>query len=116
MGCRFKELFKLAEIVFVLLHSNADWERLFGIVRKNKTDSRSRLKLDGTLSSILTLKSRYPESNTPCFKWKPDDNILGRAKSATVKSVECKYVKIVSIKAAKNHVKTLVRVYIIKHS
>ena len=84
---RFKELFKLAEIVLVLPHINADLERLFSIVRKNKSDSRSRLKLDGTLSSILALKSRYLESNTPYFKWKPDDNILESAKSATVKSV-----------------------------
>ena len=40
---RLKKLFKLAEIVLVLPHSNAELERLFSIVWKNKTDSRSRL-------------------------------------------------------------------------
>ena len=37
-GCsvkRFKNLIKLAELVLVMLHSNAELERLFSIVRKN---------------------------------------------------------------------------------
>lgn len=80
---RFKLLLKVAEIVLVHPHSNAGLERLFSIVRKNKTESRSCLKLDGTLSSILAMKSKYPESSVPCHRWKPDDSILKAAKSAT---------------------------------
>ena len=80
---RFKCLPKLAEIVLVLPHSNAELERLFSVVRKNKTDSRSSLKLDGTLSSILAMKSKYPESRKPCFKWEPDKEIIKSAKSTT---------------------------------
>ena len=79
----FKCLPKLAEIFLVLPHSNAELERLFSVVRKNKTDSRSSLELDGTLSSILAMKSKYPESRTPCFKWEPDKEIIKCAKSAT---------------------------------
>ena len=44
---RFKFLPKVADVVLVLAHSNADLERLISIVRKNKTDARSSLKLDG---------------------------------------------------------------------
>ena len=44
---RFKCLPKLAEIVLVLPHSNTELERIFSVVRKNKTDSCSSLKLDG---------------------------------------------------------------------
>ncbi|PIK36826.1 hypothetical protein BSL78_26353 [Apostichopus japonicus] len=57
-------------------HSNAEQERLLSVVRKNKTDSRLSLKLDGTLSSILAMKLQYPESTVPCFKWKPTKETL----------------------------------------
>ena len=45
----FKVLPRIAVIVLVLPHSNASLERLFSIIRKNKTNMRSSLKLDGTL-------------------------------------------------------------------
>ena len=45
----FKNLFKVAEVVLLLLHSSAVSERLFSVVRKNKTESRSCLELGGTL-------------------------------------------------------------------
>ena len=57
--------FKFAEIVLVISHSNAEQERLFSIVRKNKTDSRSSLKLDRTLSNILAIKTFYPREEHP---------------------------------------------------
>ncbi len=79
---RFKYLFRVAEVVVILPHSNAEEERLFSIVRKNKTDSRSSLKLDGTLLSILTMKYTYPESDVPCHRWLPDEKILKDAKKA----------------------------------
>lgn len=82
---RFKFLPTVAEIVLLIPHSNAELERLFSIVRKNKTDARSSLKLDGTLSSILAMKSRYPESHIPCHKFKPDEEMIKSAKSATSK-------------------------------
>ena len=66
---RYKFLPKVAEVVLVLPHSNADLERLFSIFRKNKTDATSSLKLDGTLSSILAIKLKYPEPVVPCHKF-----------------------------------------------
>ena len=57
-------------------HSDAELERLFSIVRKTKTLESSSLKLDGTLSSVLAVKTMYPESDCPCFHWKPDDKLL----------------------------------------
>ena len=85
---RLKCLLKLAEIVLVLPHSNTELERLFSVVRKNKTDSRSSLKLGGTLSSILAMKSKYPESRTSCFKWESDNEIIKCANSATTNTLK----------------------------
>ena len=34
------------------------------------------MKLDGTLSSILAMKTMYPESSTLCCHWKPTEDIL----------------------------------------
>ena len=79
---RFHNLAKIAEIVLVIPHSNAEPKRLFSIVRKNKSDSRSKLALGGSLSSILTVKSHYPESATPCYKFKTDAELLKNAKHA----------------------------------
>ena len=79
---RFKVLPRIAVIVLVLPHSNASLERLFSIIRKNKTDMRSSLKLDGTLCSILSIKTHIPESITPCFKWRPDQDLLELSRKA----------------------------------
>ena len=54
--CMFRYLQKVAELVLVLPHSNAGEERLFSIIGKNKTESSSSLKLDGTLSNLLAMK------------------------------------------------------------
>jgi len=80
---RFHCLLKVAELVLVLPHSNAGEERLFSMVRKNKTDSRSSLKLDGMLSNLLAMKLHYPETTTPCFRWSPDSTLLSTSKKAT---------------------------------
>ena len=81
---RLKCLPLIASIVLVIPHSNADQERLFSIVRKNKADSRSSLKLDGTLSSILSMKTHYPEAIMPCYKFKPANNLLKKSKGAAM--------------------------------
>ncbi len=80
---RFKFLPKLAEIVLIIPHSNAELERLFSIVKKNKSLERSSMKLDGTLSSILAMKTMYPESQTPCYRWRPTEEVLATSKKAT---------------------------------
>ena len=80
---RFSHLLKVAELVLILPHSNAGEERLFSMVRKNKTDSRSRLKLDGTLSNLLAMKLQYPECVSPCYKFNPSKSLLSDSKKAT---------------------------------
>ena len=79
---RFQHLHKVAEAVLVIGHSNAGEERLFSMVRKNKTDSRSALSLDGTLSNLLSMKLHYPEDSTPCYKWKPEEALIKKGKGA----------------------------------
>ena len=53
---RFPCLSAIAGLVLTLPHSNAGEERVFSLVRLNKTPYRSCLGVDGTLSSILTVK------------------------------------------------------------
>ena len=81
---RFKLLPKVAEIVLIIPHSNAELERLFSIVRKNKSLEHSSMKLDGTLSSILSMKTMYPVSSVPCYLWKPSDDKLKTSKRAAM--------------------------------
>ena len=38
-------------------HSNAQKERKFSLINKKKTPSRSSLKINGTLSSLITVKT-----------------------------------------------------------
>ncbi|CAL8328135.1 unnamed protein product [Boreogadus saida] len=46
----------------------------------NKTKTRNSLALDGTLSSIMTIKMADLE---PCFKWEPPSDVLKTSKKAT---------------------------------
>ena len=75
----FKRLFKVAKLILVLPHSNAGEERVFSMVRKNKTPFRSSLSMDGTLSSILTVKL----ADVDAVQFKPTNELLKKAKSAT---------------------------------
>ena len=81
-GCRqrFANLARIAQLVLVLPHSNAGEERIFSLVRLNKTSYRSSLSLDGTLSSILTIKTHIPDS---FIKFDPPKEMLEKAKKAT---------------------------------
>ena len=79
----FKRLPQVASLVLVLPHSNTGLERLFSVVRKNKTGMRSSLQL-GTLSSILASKTCNPESLNLCYKWRPDKDLLDLSKKATI--------------------------------
>ena len=72
----------IAKLVLVLPYSNADAERVFSVVGLNKTKTRNSLALDGTLSSIMTIKMAGLE---PCFKWEPSQDIIKASKKATSK-------------------------------
>ena len=74
-GCKlkFSNLSKVAKLVLTLPHSNAGEEWVFRLVRLNKTPYRSSLGLDGTLSSILTVKLHNLEK----CSWKNPRRQLG---------------------------------------
>ena len=77
---RFFMLSKVAKLVLTIPHSNADEERVFSLIRQNKTDSRNSLSLDGTLSSILTVKMACEE---PCYKYEPTVDVVKKSKTVT---------------------------------
>ena len=75
----FDLLFKVAEVVMTIPHSNAGEERIFSLINKNKTPSRSSLKLNGTLSSIIVVKTHIENP----LQWEPTKSLVERAKKAT---------------------------------
>ena len=53
---RFKYLSMVAKLVLCIPHSNAGEERVFNLIKLNKTPSRNCLNPNGTLSSIDQVK------------------------------------------------------------
>ena len=77
---RFVMLSKIAMLVLVIPHSNAEEERIFSMVRKNKTAFRPSLDPKGTLSTILTIKLGHDK---PSHQFEQTKEVLKKAKSAT---------------------------------
>ena len=77
---RFLRLSKIAMLVLLIPHSNAQEERIFSMVRKNKTAFQPSLDPKGTLSSILTVKLA---NDVPAHQFEPSKELLKTAKSAT---------------------------------
>ena len=77
---KFPHLSQVAKLVLTLPHSNADEERVFSLVRKNKTDFRASLDLNRTLSSVITVKMNLDESS---HQFMPSKNLLKKAKAAS---------------------------------
>ena len=75
----FDLLFHVAEVIMTIPHSNAGEERIFSLINKNKTPSRSSLGLDGTLSSLTVAKTHVQD---PLY-WQPSMPIVQKAKKAT---------------------------------
>ena len=86
LNLRFRLLFEVARLVLLLPNSNAGIERVYSLVNKNKREGsdRNRLDIEGSLSSILSVKLERPESVTKCYEFVPDSNLLKDAKKATV--------------------------------
>ena len=53
---RFARMSQIAKLFLTTPHSNAQEERIFSMIRKNKTSFRPSLDPKGTLSSIVTIK------------------------------------------------------------
>uniref|UniRef100_A0A1X7UKB6 HAT C-terminal dimerisation domain-containing protein n=1 Tax=Amphimedon queenslandica TaxID=400682 RepID=A0A1X7UKB6_AMPQE len=77
----YGRLAKVTLLVLVIPHSNAEEERVFSLITKNKTGFRPSLKLDGTLSIIIQMKLANPE---PCHRYEPMKEVIGKAKTATM--------------------------------
>ncbi len=78
---RFPRLSKVAKLVLTTPHSNAQEERLFSMVRKNKTAFiRPSLDPKGTLSSILAINLAARE---PAHCFEPPKEVLSQANVAT---------------------------------
>ena len=76
---QFDLLAQVALTVLCLPHSNAEEERVFSMIGKNKRAERSSLQVKGTLSSIMTVK--LADLNAKTFM--PPVSVLKAAKSAT---------------------------------
>lgn len=74
---KFGRLSKVAKTVLVLPHSNAGEERVFSMIRKNKTSFRPSLQLNSTLSSLITIKMASKDS------FEPPKELFVSAKKAT---------------------------------
>ena len=81
-GCqdRFKRIARVAHLVMTIPHSNAAEERVFSLIKLNKTDYRNSLNLHGTMSSLLTFKMA---DLGPSRLFKPSKNMAAKAKKAT---------------------------------
>ena len=75
---RFSQLCKVAKLVLVIPHSNAE-ERVFSMVRKNKMVFRPSLDPKGTFSNILMIKLA---NTVPAHCFEPMKELLKSAKSA----------------------------------
>ena len=82
---RFELLFKVAKLILITQQSNCGIERVFSLVNKNKSaaSDRNQLNIEGSLSSILTVKMEQPQSQEKCYYFKPSDELLNSAKKAT---------------------------------
>ena len=76
---RFYLLARVALTVLCFPHSNAEEERVFSMIGKNKRAERSSLQVIGTLSSIMTVKLADLNANT----FTPPASVLKAVKSAT---------------------------------
>ena len=79
----FLRLWKAVRLILTIPHSNAEEERVFSIVRKNKTCFRPRLDPEETLASIVTVKLAMESESAETFNIPQE--VLTAAKSATYK-------------------------------
>ena len=77
----FSMLSKLAKVLLVLPHSNADPERLFSMVRKIETELRGNLD-PSTVCDLLSVKVN---NDQPCYDSKDlmTESLIESAKTAT---------------------------------
>ena len=77
---RFFYLTKVASVVLVIPHSNADEERIFSSVRKDKTTFRASMDIDRTLSSLLICQLNH---DGDCLSYEPSRDVVLKSKKVT---------------------------------
>ena len=83
---KFKELGAVVKGILVIPHSNADSERVFSCMRKNKTEFRPTLS-ESTLESQLVEKMSMFASGKVCHNQTYSKQLIRKAKSATYTSL-----------------------------
>ena len=78
----FPLLSKIALSILTIPHSNAAEERVFSMIKKNKTAYWANLDLSGSLDSIMVIKMNSPEELAPCYQMTFSDKLLKKCKSA----------------------------------
>ena len=79
----FSHLWKAVRLILTIPHSNTKEERVFSLVRKNKTCFRPRLDPEETLASIVAVKLAMKSESAETFNIPQE--VLNAAKSATYK-------------------------------
>lgn len=83
---KYPSLCKIAELVIVMYHSNADCERIFSIVNKNKTEFRSSLSTR-MVGNLMVRRMELLATNTPCHAVTHSKDLLQKAKSAATRGL-----------------------------
>ena len=78
----FENLAKVMKGILTIFHSNADCERVFSLVTKNKTQFRPRMSTE-VLSALIVRKISMQANQTVCYQEKISDTLLRKAKQAT---------------------------------
>jgi len=81
---KFANLSTVMNGILVIFHSNADCERIFSMLTKNKTDMRATLAT-ATVGSILVRKTMMNATSSTCYLTEHSQQQLHSAKSATHK-------------------------------
>ena len=84
---KYPLLTRTAKAICTLPHSNADSERIFSIVKKNKTEFRASMSLD-TLNSLLVQKIDMLANHRVCHQATFSEEVLANAKKATKASLD----------------------------
>ena len=78
---RFEQLSRIARLILCIPHSNAEEERIFSEIKKNKTCFRPNLDPSETLGSIITAKNALRDKDISRLEMDPE--LLRLGKSAT---------------------------------
>ena len=79
---RFQLFSSVALCVLTIPHSNVAEERVFSMIKKNKSTFPSSLDLKSSLNSIVIIKMNTSEDLVPCYRTKLPIELLKKCKTA----------------------------------